>query len=104
MRRIPFLLAAVLAAGVTVAVVAARGERYQRVDGFNDLFSPPGGTPDIAMPIGAFDDRRLLTLGSELRYLVRRGWRLGLGAWWEEYRIRDAQTQGVPTTFPGRSS
>jgi MtrB/PioB family decaheme-associated outer membrane protein len=93
-------------AGVNLQIVPDRwtldvSGRYQRVDGFNDLFSPPGGTPDIAMPIGAFDDTRLLTLGSELRYLVRRGWRLGLGAWWEEYRIRDAQTQGVPNYVPG---
>ena len=93
-------------AGANLQIVPDRwtlslSARYQDTDGFNDLFSPPGGSPDVAFPISDFDDTRLVTLTSELRYLVSRGWRLAFGAWWEDYRIRDAQTQNVGYYAPG---
>jgi len=74
--------------------------RYQNTDGFNDLFSPPGGSPDVAFPISDFDDTRLVTLTGELRYAVSHGWRLSLGTWWEDYRIRDSQTQNTGNYAP----
>jgi len=93
-------------AGVNVQIVPDRwtlnlSARYQNTDGFNDLFSPPGGSPDVAFPIANFDDTHLVTLTSELRYAVSHGWRLSLGAWWEDYRIRDQQTQGTGYYVPG---
>ena len=42
--------------------------RFQRVNGFADLFSPPGGTPDIAVPIPNVDDTKLWTASAELTW------------------------------------
>jgi hypothetical protein len=36
-----------------------------------------------------------VTLGGELRYAVSKAWRLSAGTWWEDYRIRDSQTQNT---------
>ncbi|HEY7510484.1 MAG TPA: MtrB/PioB family outer membrane beta-barrel protein, partial [Vicinamibacteria bacterium] len=41
---------------------------FHRADGFNDLDSPPGGTPDVAVDVPTFDDTRLLVLAGEARY------------------------------------
>lgn len=74
---------------------------YQRVDGNNDLFSPPGGTPDVAFDIGLYDDTKLLTLGGELGYRVRKDLAVSLGGWYEKYEIRDSNTSGLANFVPG---
>jgi MtrB/PioB family decaheme-associated outer membrane protein len=76
---------------------------WQKVDGNNDLESPPGGTPDLATDIALFDDTELLTLQAELVWRIQRGWRLALGGWFEDYQIQDANSTGltyyVPSSF-----
>jgi MtrB/PioB family decaheme-associated outer membrane protein len=74
---------------------------WQRVDGFNDLESPPGGTPDFAVDIPAFDDTEIAWLSSELQYRVSARWRVGIGGWLEDYDVDDAQTVGLPNYVPG---
>jgi MtrB/PioB family decaheme-associated outer membrane protein len=74
---------------------------YQKVDGNNDLTSPPGGTPDVAVGIALYDDTKLWTAGAEFAYRVTRAVRLGLGGWYEKYEIDDAQTQGLLNYVPG---
>ncbi len=74
---------------------------HQRVDGNNALFSPPGGTPDFAVPITSYDDTKLTTLGGEFGYKVTKVLVLGVGGFWERYEIRDAQTSGLLNYVPG---
>jgi MtrB/PioB family decaheme-associated outer membrane protein len=75
--------------------------RYQKVDGNNDLDSPPGGTPDIAFDIASFDDTRLWNFSAELEYRLTDVWRLSVGGWIEDYQARDAQTTGIGNYMPG---
>lgn len=86
--------------GVNIALVPDKWSwntfgRYQKVDGFNDLFSPPGGNPDIAFPIQRYDDTRIMTVSSELGYHASSHWTVGLGGWYEDYEVDDAATTGV---------
>ena len=75
--------------------------RMQEVNGFNDLESPPGGTPDVAFDIPQFDDTDLWNASAELEYRLTDVWRASLGAWFEDYKIRDAQTSGTTNYMPG---
>jgi MtrB/PioB family decaheme-associated outer membrane protein len=74
---------------------------YQKVDGNNALFSPPGGTPDFAISIPNYDDTKLYTLGGEFLYKVTRVLVLGFGGWYEQYEISDAQTSNLVNYVPG---
>jgi len=75
--------------------------RYQKVDGFNDLNSPPGGTPNVAFPIGEVDDTKLLTVGAEVEYKFAERWAFAIGGWFEDYEIRDAFTSTTVNYYPG---
>lgn len=77
--------------------------RYQKVDGNNDLFSPPGGSPDIAFSIPNFDDTRIWTVSAEFAYHLAKSWSLALGGWLEEYRANDSATTGLTNYVPGSS-
>ena len=92
--------------GVNVALVPDKWSwnsfgRYQKVDGFNDLSSPPGGTPDIAFPIERYDDTKILSVSSEIAYRASANWSLGLGGWYEDYVADDAATTGLVNYVPG---
>ena len=92
--------------GLTMVLVKSRLDAklngsYQRVNGNNDLDSPPGGTPDLANDIADFDDTRLLTLGGELGYKASPRIRLAFGGWYDEYTLRDSATSGIATYLPG---
>jgi len=75
--------------------------RYQEVNGRNDLFSPPGGTPDIAFPIPNFDDSKIWTARADLEYHVAQFWSLVLGGWLERYEVDDSATTGLTNYVPG---
>jgi MtrB/PioB family decaheme-associated outer membrane protein len=92
--------------GGTVALVKDRLDltvsgSYQRVDGNNDLESPPGGAPDVAFDIGLYDDTRLVSVNAELAYKLQGGWRLSVGGWFEDYEIQDAASSGLLNYSPG---
>jgi MtrB/PioB family decaheme-associated outer membrane protein len=92
--------------GATAALVPDKLDlrvsgRYQKVDGQNDIFSPPGGTPDIAFPIGNFDDTKIWTASAEVEYRLARLWSLAVGGWLEEYRVNDSATTGLSYYVPG---
>jgi MtrB/PioB family decaheme-associated outer membrane protein len=81
---------------------------YQKVDGNNDLFAPPGGAPAAARRtlggvegITAYDDTRFWNLNAELAYRIQGGWTVTGGAWWEDYRIEDATSVGSVNYVPG---
>jgi hypothetical protein len=74
---------------------------FHRADGDNDLDSPPGGTPDVAVDVPVFDDTRLWVLAAETRYRLSARWQVAAGAWLEDYEFRDAATENVPPYAPG---
>ena len=83
--------------------------RYQKVNGNNDIFAPPGGAPAAARPttgvqdISRYDDTKIWSASAELRYQFAKAWTAGLGGWYEEYKIQDAasltNTYYVPGAF-----
>jgi MtrB/PioB family decaheme-associated outer membrane protein len=73
---------------------------YQRVEGHNALSSPPGGTPDVAFDIPAFDDTKLVSFGADLGYNATRALRLAFGGWREVYTLRDSATVGLLNYLP----
>jgi MtrB/PioB family decaheme-associated outer membrane protein len=75
--------------------------RQQKNEGFNDLDSPPGGTPDFAVDIALFDDVTLLTISAEAQWRLREAWSLALGGFVEDYDIDDAAQQNVSNFVPG---
>jgi MtrB/PioB family decaheme-associated outer membrane protein len=75
---------------------------YQKVDGNNDFSAPVGGAPEVARratggitDIPFFDDTKIYTLSAELAYHITKGLRLGLGGWYEQYKLRDLNTNDI---------
>ena len=71
--------------------------RYQKVNGNNDITAPVGGAVEVAKrplggPLGftAYDDTRILTVSGEMTYTLPKSWAVTVGAWYEEYKIDDA--------------
>jgi len=75
--------------------------RYQKVDGQNDLFSPPGGSPDTAESVALFDDTKSFTVFAKVSYQLARSWLLSFGGFFEDYELQDAQTTGILNYMPG---
>ena len=82
--------------------------RYQEVDGNNDLSAPPGGAASNArtaiggvQDIPLYDDTKITTLQAEVRYQFAKSWSAALGGWFEDYEIRDSNTQGLANYVPG---
>jgi hypothetical protein len=90
-------LSADLDPGTTLRLDAS----YQRSDGFADFSSAPGGTPDLALDIAAFDDVRWATVSVEVEHRVRAGWSVAAGAWWETQTVSDVIDEGRPDYVPG---
>ncbi|HVQ30274.1 MAG TPA: MtrB/PioB family outer membrane beta-barrel protein, partial [Vicinamibacteria bacterium] len=70
--------------------------RYQKVDGNNEIFAPPGGAPYQArvavggvQSIPAYDDTKIVALNAELVYRMAKRWSAALGGWFEDYKIDD---------------
>jgi hypothetical protein len=74
---------------------------FQRSDGLADFESAPGGTPDLAFDIAAFDDVRWLTVSAEVEHRVRAGWAVAVGAWWDGQAVSDVTDEGRPDYVPG---
>jgi hypothetical protein len=74
--------------------------RYSDTDGSLDLFSPPGGTPDVAFDIPNYNDVTLWALEGQLEYRVTD--RFGVGLWWlyEDYDIDSFLTSGLIPYMP----
>lgn len=92
--------------GATVSLVPEKldfraSTRYQRVNGMNDLDSPPGGTPDLAFSIAKFDDTKIWNVAAEFEYHLPGLWTLALGGWLEDYEVSDSATSGLTNYVPG---
>lgn len=82
--------------------------RWQKTDGNNDLFAPPGGVPyNNRVSVGgvrdipAYDDTEIVALNAELKYQFRKAWAFAVGGWFEDYTVDDAQTTGIINYAPG---
>jgi MtrB/PioB family decaheme-associated outer membrane protein len=78
------------------------GVNYQKVDGNNDFESPVGGAPEVGRrttggitDIPFFDDTKLYTLSAELAWHVTKALRVGLGGWYEQYQLRDLNSNDI---------
>jgi MtrB/PioB family decaheme-associated outer membrane protein len=96
-----------LGGGATLGLVKDKVEltlngSYQRVDGNNDFVAAVGGAPEVARratggitDIPFFDDTKIYTLSAELSYQLTKGFRLGLGGWHEQYKLRDLNSNDI---------
>ncbi len=74
---------------------------FQRSNGLADFYSAPGGTPDLAEDIAAFDDVRWVTVSAEVEHRVRAGWSVGACASWDSQVVSDSIDEGRPDYVPG---
>jgi hypothetical protein len=74
---------------------------YSKADGRADLFSPPGGTPDLAVGFNNYDDVKLFSILGRLDYKINKSARTGLFGRWEDYKIDSFVLQGLSNYLPG---
>ena len=74
---------------------------FQRADGLGDFESAPGGTPDLAEDIDAFNDVRWLTLSAEVEHRVSTAWSLAALVSWDRQAVSDLVDEGRPDYVPG---
>lgn len=73
----------------------------QKVSGYNNLESPPGGSiVGVAMDVPSIDDTSFLSLAAELKYTLNPSWHLSFGAWHEDYEIFDMLSTGTRPYMP----
>jgi MtrB/PioB family decaheme-associated outer membrane protein len=94
-----------LGAGLT-AKLASRwtldlSANWSRSDGKADLFSPPGGSPDVATGFNNYDNVKLFSLLGRLDYRINKLARAGLFGRWEDYKINSFILQGLQNYLPG---
>ncbi len=75
--------------------------RWSKSDGEAEIFSPPGGTPDLAIGFDNYEDIELLALKAKLDFTLNP--RVGFGFWYlyEDYTIDSFIRQGVRNYLPG---
>jgi len=73
---------------------------WSNTDGNLDLFSPPGGTPDVAFDISNYDDVRLFSVDAEFDYRLSEHVSAGLSWLWEDYDIDSFLTRGLVPYLP----
>jgi hypothetical protein len=73
--------------------------RYQKVDGNNafDGGAAQGDPEDIT----DYDDTKINFLSAQIRYKFARDWTLGVGGFFEDYKLVDSQTGQVLNYMPG---
>jgi MtrB/PioB family decaheme-associated outer membrane protein len=74
---------------------------WSRSDGKANLYSPPGGTPDVAVGFDNYDDVKLLSLQGRLDYRINKSVKAGVFGRWEDYKIDSFTLQGLQNYLPG---
>jgi MtrB/PioB family decaheme-associated outer membrane protein len=76
--------------------------RFQNVDGNNDFEAGPNlrGPTNPAVDIPEYDDTKIHFFSSQVRYHFAPDWSFGLGAFLEEYTLKDTQTGQVLYYMP----
>jgi hypothetical protein len=73
---------------------------WSQTDGSLDLFSPPGGSPDVAFGIGNYDDVKLFAVDAEIDYQLSPRLAVGLSWLWEDYDLDSFLTTGLVPYLP----
>ena len=73
---------------------------WSETDGYLDLFSPPGGSPDLAFDIPNYDDVELISLYGELDYAISPRVSAGVSWLYEDYDIDSFLTSGLIPYLP----
>jgi hypothetical protein len=81
----------------TVRVEAA----FQVADATGDFDSPPGGIPDGAADIDAFDDVRWITVAADVERQLGGGWAVAAGAAWDSQSVSSVFDDDLPDYVPG---
>lgn len=74
---------------------------YSKTDGSADFFSPPGGTPDLAVDFGDYEDVELLALLARIDYQLSPMAKAGVGYRWEDYTLNSFLFRGLQNYLPG---
>ena len=73
---------------------------WSDTEGFLDLFSPPGGSPNVAFDIPNYDDVELLAVRAELDYDISARVAAGVSWLYEDYTIDSFLTRGLVPYLP----
>jgi MtrB/PioB family decaheme-associated outer membrane protein len=73
---------------------------WSKSNGKADLFSPPGGTPDLAFGFDNYEDIELKALLARLDYQINSHMAAGLSYRWEDYTIDSFILQGLRNYLP----
>jgi MtrB/PioB family decaheme-associated outer membrane protein len=74
---------------------------WSKSDGKADLFSPPGGAPDVAVGFNNYEDIELKALLARLEYRFNPHAAAGVSYRWEDYTINSFILQGLANYLPG---
>jgi MtrB/PioB family decaheme-associated outer membrane protein len=74
---------------------------WSKSDGEADLFSPPGGTPNVAFGFDNYEDIELFTALGRLGYRINPNAAAGLSYRWEDYTLDSFISQGLRNYLPG---
>jgi hypothetical protein len=74
---------------------------WSNSDGKADLFSPPGGTPDVAVDINNYEDIELLAILAKVDYQIRPSATAEFLYRYEDYTIDSFLLQGLQNYLPG---
>ncbi len=75
--------------------------RWAKSDGLADFFSPPGGTPNLAVGFDNYEDIELLTLIGRLDYAVNEQMTVGVAYQYEDFTIDSFILQALDYYLPG---
>jgi MtrB/PioB family decaheme-associated outer membrane protein len=74
---------------------------YSKSDGKADIFSPPGGAPDLGFGFDNYEDIKLFSLLGRLEYQLSKQAKTGLFYRWEDYTLDSFILQGLRNYLPG---
>lgn len=74
---------------------------YSYSDGKADIFSPPGGTPNVALGFDNYEDIKLFSILGRVDYQLTKQARTGLFYRWEDYTLDSFIIQGLKNYLPG---
>jgi MtrB/PioB family decaheme-associated outer membrane protein len=74
---------------------------YSYSNGKADIFSPPGGAPDLGFGFNNYEDIKLLSVLARLEYQLNKQAKTGLFYRWEDYTLDSFIIQGLNNYLPG---
>lgn len=75
--------------------------RWSKSDGKADIYSPPGGTPDLAVGFGDYEDIELFASVLNVDFAINDRFGVGLGWRYEDYTTESFLNRGLDYYLPG---